>query len=195
MSPERFRRPDGGLRLTMQDAVMANEFGRLGETIIMTRAPLRLILDADRKMPSKLSPEGLAEFIIGAARMYSGDTELADPMDRRLAEILFLFGDWPVDDPVARMDRGEIAGVEYVARPEEESDQGFDGIGWASRIFSRYYAAQTVDGDQVIQFNGEAAPEWFAPLGDWDFKNSKLPLWLGHIAPNSGSGEAETGTD
>ena len=33
-------------------------------------------------------------------------------------------------------------------------------------------AAQTIDGDQVIQLHGEAAPEWFAPLSDWDFKNS-----------------------
>lgn len=51
VSPDRFRRPDGGLRISMQDAVMANEFGRLGEVIIMTRPPLRLVLDADRKMP------------------------------------------------------------------------------------------------------------------------------------------------
>jgi hypothetical protein len=66
-----------------------------------------------------------------------------------------------------------------------------DGTGWAwaSRIFSRYYAAQTVDGDQVIQLHGEAAPDWFAPLSDWDFKNSKLPLLLGGVqAPASAGG-------
>ena len=62
---------------------------------------------------------------------------------------------------------------------QEPSDQGWDGIGSASRIFSRFYAAQTIKGDQVIQLHGEAAPEWFAPLSDWDFKNSKLPLLLG----------------
>ncbi|PZU66721.1 hypothetical protein [Sphingobium sp.] len=195
VSPERFRRPDGGLRVTMQDAVMANEFGRLGEVIIMTRPPLRLVLDADRKMPRKLSPEGMAEFMIDAARMYSGDTELTDPRDRRLAQILFLFGDWTVADPIARMDGGEIGGVEFVAQPEEPSDQGFDGIGWASRIFSRYYAAQTVDGDQVIQLHGEAVPEWFAPLGNWDFKNSRLPLWLGHVEPNGERSKAEPDPD
>lgn len=195
ISPERFRRPDGGLRVTMQDAVMANEFGRLGEVIIMTRPPLRLVLDADRKMPRTLSPEGLAEFMIGAARMYSGDMELTDPRDRRLAQVLFLFGDWTVDEPIARMDGGEIGGVEFVAQPEEPSDQGFDGIGWASRIFSRYYAAQTVDGDQVIQLHGEAVPEWFAPLGNWDFKNSRLPLWLGHVEPNGEATKAEPDAD
>jgi hypothetical protein len=71
--------------------------------------------------------------------------------------------------------------VEFVATPEEPSDQGWDGIGWASRIFSRFYAKQTINGDQVIQLHGEAAPEWFAPLSDWDFKKSKLPLLLGRV--------------
>lgn len=80
-----------------------------------------------------------------------------------------------------RTNGGEFAGVEFVATPEEPSDQGWDGIGWASRIFSRYYAAQTIDGDQVIQLHGEAAPEWFAPLSNWDFKNSKLPLLLARV--------------
>jgi hypothetical protein len=61
------------------------------------------------------------------------------------------------------------------------SDQGWDGFGWASRIFSRFYAEQTINGDQVIQLHGEAAPEWFAPLSDWDFKKSKLPLLLGRV--------------
>jgi hypothetical protein len=181
ISPDRFRRADGSLRVTMQEAVMANESGRLGEVIIMTRPPLRLVLDADIKMPRSLSPEGLAQFIIGAATMFSGDTELTDARDRRLAQILFMFGEWQIEGPFARMDGEQIAGVEFVARPEEPSDQGFDGIGWASRIFSRFHAGQTVDGDQVIQLNGEAAPDWFAPLGDWDFKNSKLSLWLGHV--------------
>jgi hypothetical protein len=78
-----------------------------------------------------------------------------------------------------------IAGVEFVAAPEEPSDQGFDGIGWASRIFTRYFATRTVDADQVIQLNGAPVPEWFAPLAAWDFKRSQLPLWLFHQQPSS----------
>lgn len=195
ISPDRFRRADGGLRVSMQEAVMANEFAQLGEVIIMTRSPLRLVLDADQKMPKSLNAQGLAQFIIGAARMYSGDTELTDPRDLRLAQILFMFGDWSIEDPVARMDAGTISGVEFLAHPEELSGQGFDGIGWASRIFSRYFAEQTVDGDQVIQLHGEPAPEWFAPLANWDFKGSTLPLWLGHVVAGSGTDEAEPDAD
>ena len=106
--------------------------------------------------------------------VYSGEVELTDLRDRKLAEVLLFYGEWSVEGPLAITEGGEFAGVEFVAMPEEPSDQGWDGIGWASRIFSRYYAAQTIDGDQVIQLHGEAAPEWFAPLSDWDFKNSGL---------------------
>jgi hypothetical protein len=41
-----------------------------------------------------------------------------------------------------------FAGVEFVARPEPPSDQGFEGIGWASRISSCFYAAQTIEHDR-----------------------------------------------
>lgn len=174
ISPERFRSPNGGLRITMKDAVLANESGRLGEVIIMTKAPLRVVLGAATDMPHSLSPEGLTNFIIGSAKLYSGEVELTDLRDRKLAEVLLFYGEWSVEGPLAITEGGEFAGVEFVAMPEEPSDQGWDGIGWASRIFSRYYAAQTIDGDQVIQLHGEAAPEWFAPLSDWDFKNSGL---------------------
>ena len=181
ISPDRFRRPNGGLRVTMKDAVLANESGRLGEVIIMTKPPLRLVLGAATDMPRSLSAEGLANFIIGSAKLYSGDVELTDPKDRKLAEVLLFYGEWSTEGPLAITDGGEFAGVQFVATPEEPSDQGWDGIGWASRIFSRYYAAQTIDGDQVIQLHGETAPEWFAPLSDWNFKNSKLPLLLGRV--------------
>lgn len=183
ISPDRFRQPAGGLRITMQEAVLANEAVKLGEVSIMTRPPLRLVLGAAPDMPRSLSPEGMAQFIIGSAKLFSGDVELTDVRDRKLAEVLFFYGEWSADGPFALMDAGEFAGVEFVARPEEPSDQGFDGIGWASRIFSRFYAAQTIEGDQVIQLHGGVRPEWFAPLTNWDFKNSKLPLWLAHIQP------------
>jgi hypothetical protein len=103
--------------------------------------------------------------------------------------VLLFYGEWSTEGPLAVTDGGAFAGVEFVATPEEPSDQGWDGIGWASRIFSRFYAAQTIDGDQVIQLHGEAAPDWFAPLSDWDFENSKLPLLLGRVqvpAPANG---------
>jgi len=184
IAPDRFRRSDGGLRVTMMEAVMANEFGRLGDVSIFTKAPLRLVLNAATDQPRKLSADGLAEFVVGSARVYSGDVELTDPRDRRLAEMLFLYGEWPVEGPLAVMKDDAIAGVEFVAAPEEPSEQGFDGVGSASRIFARYFATRTVERNQVVQLNGAPTPEWFAPLAAWDFEQSLLPLWLFHLQPS-----------
>ena len=195
IAPKPFLRPDGGLRVTMTGALTANEFGRLGDVSICTKPPLRLVLGAATDKPRALSDEGLAEFIIGSARVYSGDMELTDPRDRRLAEILFLYGEWQVEGPFAVMGEDGFAGVEFIATPEEPSDQGFDGIGWASRIFTRYFATRTVDGDQVIQLNGAAVPEWFAPLAAWDFKSSQLPLWVFHQQPSTEALKAFTDSD
>jgi hypothetical protein len=168
----------------MQQAVMASEFSRLGEMSIATKPPLRLVLGADTDKPRSLTSDELAEFTIGSAQIYSGDVELIDPKDIQLAKIFFMYGEWPAEGPYAIMEGAEITGAQYVAAPVEPSDQGFDGIGWASQIFSRYFADRTFEGEQIIQLSGEPAPGWFAPLADWDFKHSRLPPWLFHVQPN-----------
>ena len=109
ISPERFRSPNGGLRITMKDAVLANESGRLGEVIIMTKAPLRVVLGAATDMPHSLSPEGLTNFIIGSAKLYSGEVELTDLRDRKLAEVRLFYGEWSVEGPLAITEGGEFA--------------------------------------------------------------------------------------
>jgi hypothetical protein len=185
ISPDGFLTKDGGVTVTMEQALMASELGRLGDVSMATVAPLRLIFCAARDKPRRLRPDGQAEFTIGSATMYSDETELTDARDRQLAMVLFQFGEWPLAGPLAIMEDGEIAGVEFLAAPEEPTDQGFEPVGWASRIFSRYFASRTVEGDQVVQLSGEAVPEWFAPLSAWDFANSRLPLWLFNIQPTT----------
>jgi hypothetical protein len=125
-----------------------------------------LCSEAAIDMSRSLSAEGLANFIIGSAKLYRGKVEPTDPRDRKPAEVLLFYCEWSTEGPLAVTDCGEFAGVEFVASREEPSDQGWDGIGSASPIFSQYYAPQTDHGEQVIQLHGEAAPEWFAPLSD-----------------------------
>jgi hypothetical protein len=110
---------------------------------------------------------------------------LTDPKDIKLAQVLLRYGEWQVDGPIALFEDEQFTGVEFVATPVEPTNQGWEGIGMASRIFSGFYADQTIEGDQVIQLDGEPAPEWFEPLSSWDFKNSKLPLFLGVIQSSS----------
>lgn len=74
----------------------------------MTKVPLRLVLGAATDMPRSLSAEGLANFIIGSAKLYSGDVELTDPRDRKLAEVLLFYGEWSTEGPLAITDGGEL---------------------------------------------------------------------------------------
>ncbi len=183
IAPEPFMRKDGSLRVRMQDAVVVNEFARLGEVTIMTVPPLRIVLGAALDRPRGLEGD-IANFIVGSAEIFADGKRLVDARDRKLAEVLLFYGEWTLAGPFALMEEGEIAGVEYVAEPEEATGDSWQGIGWASRIFSRYFAAQTIEGDRLIQLNGRSAPDWFAPLDGWDFVNSDLRLLLGRIEPN-----------
>ena len=185
ISPEHFRRQDGSLDVKMIDAISVNEFSRLGEMSIATRPPLRIFFEADLDKPRGLDADGQAHFTPKAFRIFAGGKELKDPKDLKLAEILFFYGDWPLTGPCAVVNGDGVAGAELVCSPEEPSDQGFDGIGWASRIFSRFYANQTIDEGRVVQLLGDTAPEWFAPLANWDFVNSQLSLWLMRFEPNA----------
>lgn len=60
--------------------------------------------------------------MIGSAKLFSGDVELTDAKDRKLAEVLFLYGEWSAEGPFAIMDSEKLGGVEFVAKPEESSD-------------------------------------------------------------------------
>ena len=183
VAPEPFVRENGSLSVRMQDALVADEFSRLGDVTIMTMPPLSIVMNAATDRPRSLKAD-VANFIIGSVEIFANGQKLDDASDRKLAEVLLFYGDWKLSGPFALMEGDEIAGVQYIAEPEEVSGNGWEGIGRASRIFSRYFAAQTIEDEHVIQLHGRAAPDWFAPLKSWDFTNSKLRLLLAYMEPN-----------
>jgi len=191
VDPERFMDPEGAVNIDMMNAVKVNEFGRLGDVSILTMHPLRLILETPVPTPTGDDDQSLVDLLFSAARLFSQDIELTDPKDRHMAILLMLYGEWTLDGrpPTRRADGS--AYVELVAEPEEPSESGQDGIGWASRVFSRFFATRTVEEGEVIQLHGEAAPEWFAPLNGWEFGRSQLPLVLLHQQPSDKEGAFE----
>lgn len=182
IDPADFATSTGSLRVEMLDAMTASHMWRLGDVSINTTSPLRftVLKRPDGKVDT---PQAGAMGLLAVSRMFSGDVELTEPRERHLARTLFAFGEWPLQGPTDVTDENGNPAYEFVAEPEEPSDQGFDGVGWASRIFSRYFAEQTQDGDRVIQLHGMAAPDWFAPLSAWHATPSALPLWLIHLKP------------
>jgi len=184
IDPATFARSDGGLKIEMTDAITANHMGRLGDVSIHTTSPLRFTVP--KRPDGKVdTPEAGIMGLLAVSRIFSGNVELVEPRERHLARILFAHGEWPLHGPNDVTDENGNPAYEFVAEPEEPSGQGFDGIGWASRIFSRYFAQQTQDGDRVIQLHGKSVPDWFAPLSDWHGTQSALPLWLFYARPSA----------
>lgn len=189
VAPDGFRSGGGGLRIELQDAVPASELGRLGDVHLWTTPPLRVLIRGSAERPIRIGQDGS---ISGGAslQIYSRGEELVDEKDRQLALILIDYGEWRAEGP-RPVEGFEYGAVEFVAAPEEPSEDGMDGIGTASRIFSRYFDQHTVAGKEVILLSGEAVPDWFAPIASWDFRNSRLPLWVGRLRPAAGEAPAQ----
>lgn len=69
-------------------------------------------LDRVFKIPGSLSDTGIANFIIGSAKLCNHDVEPTDPKDRKHAEVLLFYGDWTAEGPFALMDGNQIAILE-----------------------------------------------------------------------------------
>lgn len=168
---DRFTTEGGGLRIEMADALPHSRLGDLGDVSIGLSGPLELI--AELAPGAEVAGPAASPSRVNIRR---DGISLTDPRDRKLATILLQYGDWALEGPIEEECEKGTKFVHFRAAPEEPSDNGFDGIGFASRIFSRFYRAETSAGDQVTQLHGEPQPEWFQPLAEWDFSASKLDL-------------------
>lgn len=167
---DRFLIGDGGLRVGMAEAFPYSRLGDLGDVSINLPGPLQFTVMFEPGV------ESAEEQPRPTAALYRDGQLLTDARDQNLAMILLQFGEWPLSGPLEEQLENGARLVHFKAEPEEPSGQGFDGIGIASRIFSRFYREDTSAGDQVTQLNGEPRPEWFRPLAEWDFEASKLGL-------------------
>ena len=177
VSPGIIADADGNLTLDMENALRLNELGQLGEMMIGTKPPLRFVLEADPSKPSLIAPDGRVEFTISAAKIYCGDSEILDPVEQQLAWIFMHYGDWNGTGPRPLFEGKRLTAIEYRCEPEEQKNEGFEMIGNLSRMFSRYYAEQTVREKEIVQLHAPARPEWFAPLVTPGYHSEVLPLW------------------
>ena len=185
VSPAHLVDADGNVTLDMVTAVKENELGILGDLKIGTVPPLSLRFVADPAKARSVSPEGTFEFTIAAVRFYCGDVEILDPIEKNIAWIFMLYGDWEENGPHPLVKDETLTGVEFRWEPPEPTDQGFDIIGTLSTMFARYYAERTVDDGEIVQIRAEPRPEWFEPLIRPDYDGQALPLWRLSQRPSS----------
>ncbi len=177
VSPERLVDEEGNLILDIETSFRENELGYLGDLSVGTRPPLRLRIMADPTKSGTLVSDGIVDFTSSEARIYCGDYEVLDPIEKQIAGIFMQYGEWRVVGPEPIVEGDRLIGVEYWWEPEEQKNVGFEMIGTLSRMFSRYYAEQTIENAEIVQLRAPVRPEWFAPFGAPDYKSKALPLW------------------
>lgn len=185
VSPAGLNGGSGDLTLDLETAMRLNELGALGDRVIGTTPPLRLRLEADPGAPSVLTPDGVPEFTAGGARLYCDENEIQDPEEQQLAWSFIKYGEWHEVGPTAILDGQRLVGIEFIWEPEERTSQGFEMIGTLSRIFSRYYAEQTLDGTEVVQIQAPSRAGWFKSLLSPDYKGKAMPLWRFQQQPST----------
>lgn len=179
IDPTRFLQADGSVAIEMMAAMAVTEFSRLGDRGIFLSAPLRLVLEKQVTLPPGSDASAFEERLVQVARIFHGEDELFDPRDRRLAVILLLYGTWELSHRVELDSDDRPIRIEMTAAPEEfDEELGIASLGFTSRVFTDYFATHTLEGDQIVQLRDDAAPEWFAPLHEWDFGTSRLPFRL-----------------
>ena len=172
-----FQLPDGSVDIKMPDAMKANEMSKLGDIMVGTKAPLRLVLKADLNKPRILHPNDKTEFTIGGVSLFSEEVELDDPIEQQIVWMMMNYGSWEMNGPYPIMNGDSLEGIELIFAPQSLTNQGFEMVGYLSTFFSRYYSEITIKNAEVVQLEGDPVPEWFRPIQKFDHKSAKLPLW------------------
>ena len=186
VSPERLIDENGDLMLDMETAMRVNELSRLGDMMIGTRPPLKLLLSADPAKTNPIAPDGTVEFNIARAQLYCDDDEILDSIEQQIAWILMQYGEWKKVDAKPVLENNQLKEIEFVCQPEERSNtyEEFEIIGLLSQMFTRYYAEQTLDNHEIVHLHAPPQPKWFAPLVKHDYESKSLPPWRINQKPN-----------
>ena len=184
ISPERLIDENGDLTLNMARALKASELEKLGDRSIGTRPPLIIRLITDPEKTSAVAADGTVNLTIGDVKFFCGEDEILDPVERNVAWVLMLYGQWEEKDHEVELVGNTLKSIEIRWEPEDRVNDGFEMIGTLSRMFAQYYAEMTVNEHEVVQVNAPLRPGWFEPLISWDFENKVLPLRIFTIQPN-----------
>lgn len=183
ISPERFVDAAGNVVVDMQTGMMENELVYLGDKMIGTRPPLRLRFEADPTSTNPVAADGTVKFTISAVRVYCGEDELLDNLEKEIAWTFMRYGRWKVDGPFAEFKGDQLLAVDFRWDPEQNTNQGFEMIGTLSEVFCRYYSERTMSDQGVVQLLAQPRPGWFAPLIASEYDKKVLPLWQFKLYP------------
>lgn len=175
-----FRRGEKWSVLSLGDALLANEMGRLGDVLVGTRWPLRLRVLADSSRPSTIGPDGRGTFTTGARELFCEDRKINSMREQQIALFLAFYGDWQIIDSTAEVDDDKLIAVEHHIGPHEDrgalAEYGFEFVGTLSSMISKQHNSST-GFSEVDAVHADFSPGAVGGLIPNDYKGDALPLW------------------
>ena len=202
VDPQVLERRKGKLVLRFETAMMANELGLMGDSMIGTRPPLTLSLIADPSQPQRARQISKTEeergFTIGGVELSCRGRVLTTVREQRIAWFLMLYGHWEVDQDPHFGGGGRLERISFQVTPpifDEENAkavrrQGFAIIGNLSEMYSTYYNLMTLtETGEVQRLRHEPDPSVLAdliPSDYWSSPGRDLPIWQLVVSPSVG---------
>lgn len=171
---------------TMITAMAQNEMAILGDRMLAVIPNIALELIADPSKESLITPDDQASFTISDVRLYSGDVEIVEPVEKNLAFYLTRFSKLTTDTPNVILEDEKLVGVRYEFYSENENveDQPFTIVGDLSSMVSTAYGEHTVYERSVIALDTNIDPFIFSVEIPEDYKSHQLSLWQFIMQPN-----------
>jgi hypothetical protein len=170
VDPQVLERRKGKLVLRFETAMMANELGLMGDSMIGTRPPLTLSLITNPQRLQRARQISRTEeelgFAIGRVELSCRGQVLTTKREQRIAWFLMLYGHWEVNQDL-HLDGRRLERINFQVTPPvpaEESAkavgrQGLEAIGHLSEMYSTYYNLMTLtETGEVQQLRHEPTP-------------------------------------
>lgn len=177
--------PRGTINLRFPDALQKNIAGTFGDRLIGVVPPLVCRIHAKPECPSSISPDGVANFIIGAISFYSEGREILCNLERQVAFYLIFHSTWEEHGPIANMDGDRVDFIEFFSQPLGRNEaQEFEIIGSTAGMVSRHFEWLTTADERIVRLTPQLTPSEMAPAFDDSYRGEILRMWLFQIEPN-----------
>jgi hypothetical protein len=167
-------------------AMKRSEMKIIGDWWVGTKMPLRLRFFTNPTKPRRVGDDGRAQATIGDVKLYCGDTEIDDPLEKQIAWFIMMNYPWTnVEQPADIVD-GELLGWEFVFRPEiERPEQGFELLAPVSQLISSQYRGATATEGEIRRILPDRDRSPFGVHVPKDYRGTSLPLWRFFMSPNA----------
>lgn len=188
--PRWFTKDGPRARLSLEQAMRANEMVTLGDVILATEMPLSLRIIADKERPHTIADDGSCSFTIGQVEILVAGNPIERKEERRLAYTLLVFGGWSDIDTSVDTDDRELNSITVTAQPEVPvRGQAFQLHSPLSSLFSSYFGLATISaGGHVRRLDTAYRSGGMGSLVDDSYDGDVLKLWRFKVEPTVSSG-------